>query len=229
MTGYSPALAIVTGLFEFSAAVFVFLSPGRKRILYPSGLLLLLLAGYQFAEVAVCANPGRLLLARIAYFDITWLPPVGLWLALQFCLPKRKWVKIFPLTYFAAGAVLSVWLMVDPNCVTKTVCDLVIARYSTTNPFEIVYAIYYQSGLVLLIFGSAAGMAYAGDAVLRKHLVNLQTGVLGFLLPSLVVRLMVSQSRGINTSVMCHFALVLAVSLFVLVLRERRSINAAAE
>jgi len=43
---YSPLLAILSGFFEFAAAIFTFLSPGRKRILYPVGLLFLLLAGY---------------------------------------------------------------------------------------------------------------------------------------------------------------------------------------
>ena len=222
MIGYSPLLAVVTGVLEFSAAAYVFLSPGRKRILYPAGLLLLLLAGYQFSEVAVCANPGRLLFSQIAYFDITWLPPVGLWLGLQLCQPQKRWMKIVPLAFFAAGLIFSVWLMVDPNCVTRSVCDLVLARYTTNNPFHIAYVIYYQSGLLMMIFGAAAGMAYTGDAVLRKHLLNLQAGVLGFLFPSIAFRILVPDSAELETSVMCHFALILAVSLFFLVLRERR-------
>jgi len=86
---YSPVLAIATGLFEFAAAVFTFLSSGRKRILYPIGLLFLLLAGYQFSEAAVCANPDNLVLSRLAFSDITWLPPLGLWLVYQLSPWKR--------------------------------------------------------------------------------------------------------------------------------------------
>jgi hypothetical protein len=58
--------------------------------------------------------------------------------------------------------------------------------------------------------------------VRRKHWANLQTGLLGFLLPALAVRLLLAESDGILPSVMCHFAAVLAASLFFLVLRERR-------
>ena len=68
---YSPLLAIVTGIFEFGAAIFAFVSAGRKHILYPAGLILLLLAGYQFAEVAVCSQPENLFFARVAFFNIT--------------------------------------------------------------------------------------------------------------------------------------------------------------
>ena len=219
---YSPLLAIITGVFEFTAAFFVFSSPGRKRILYPTGVLLLILAGYQFSEVAVCYNPGQLLFARIALFDITWLPPLAMWLGLQLIATRKKWMAFLPLTYFAVGLALAVWVMVDPNCVTKSVCEIVIARYISPNPFDIVYAIYYQSGILVLIFGTAVGLAYGTDPVLRKHMANLQVGILGFVLPSLVVRILVSNSRGITASVMCHFAVILAVSLVFLVLRERR-------
>ncbi len=219
---YSPLLAIFTGVFEFIAALFVFSSPGRKRILYPTGLLLLLLAGYQFSEVAVCYNPGQLLFARIAFFDITWLPPLAMWLGLQLFAARKKWMAIIPLTYFAVGFVLATWVMVDPRCVTKSVCEIVVARYISPNPFDIVYALYYQSGLLVLIFGTAVGLAYESDQVLRKHLANLQVGILGFVLPSLVVRIVVSNSGGLTASVMCHFALLLAVSLVFLILRERR-------
>ena len=219
---YSPLLAIITGVFEFIAALFVFSCPGRKRILYPTGVLLLIMAGYQFSEVAVCYNPGQLLFARIAFFDITWLPPLAMWLGLQLIATRKKWMAIIPLTYFAVGLALAVWVMVDPNCVTKSVCEIVIARYITLNLFEIVYTIYYQSGILVLIFGTAVGMVYGADIVLRKHLANLQVGILGLVLPSLAVRILVSDSSGITPSVMCHFAFILAVSLVFLVFRERR-------
>ena len=222
---YSPLLAIFTGVFEFIAALFVFSSPGRKRILYPTGVLFLLLAGYQFSEVAVCFNPSELLFTRIAFFDITWLPPLAMWLGLQLFAARKKWMAIIPLTYFAFGAALAAWVMVDPNCVTKTVCEIVIARYISPNPFDIVYAIYYQSGLFIIIFGTAACLAYEENPVLRKHLANLQVGILGFVLPSLMVRILVPNSGGITASVMCHFALICAVSLVFLVFRERRTIS----
>ena len=106
--GYSPALAIATGIFEFIAAMAAFFSPGRKRILFPTALLFLILAGYQFSEVAVCAHPGNLLFSRLAFFDITWLPAIGLWLVFVTSDPKHRWVKVFPLGYFAAGLGFSI-------------------------------------------------------------------------------------------------------------------------
>jgi hypothetical protein len=219
---YSPLLAIATGLFEFAAAILTHFSPGRKRILYPIGLLFLLLAGYQFSEVAVCANPEKLIFSRLAFLDITWLPPLALWLAYQLSPWKRGWLKIISLGYFAASFGFMVWIIVDSHVVTKSVCQLVLARYTHPNSFDIAYGIFYQTGLAIIIFGTAAGMAYSKDDVLRKHLANLQISILGFVLPSFAVRLLTTEPEGMLPSVMCHFALVLAFSMCFMVIREKR-------
>jgi len=222
MPGYSPLLAVLTGVFETAAAFFAFLSPGRKRILNPVALLLLLLAGYQFAEAAVCADPENLLLSRLAFFDITWLPPVGLWLLGQLALPERKGWRFVAAGYFAAGAALVVWILVDPAVITKSVCQLVIARFWHPAPFETAYGIFYQFGLLLIIGGAAAGLVKSPHRVSRAHLFNLQLGLLGFVLPSLYLWGVLREPAGILPSVMCHFALILAVCLAAIVLRERK-------
>ena len=121
-----------------------------------------------------------------------------------------------------AGAVFAVWIFVDANAVTKSVCQTVIARYFSPHPFDLAYGFYYQSGLAVLIFGCAAAMVKAEYTTARKHIANLQTGVLGFMLPAMAVRVLIDEPTGILPSVMCHFALVLAVSLVFLIARERR-------
>ena len=224
---YSPLLAVITGLLEFGAGIWVFLGLrfGRKRILYPLGMIFLCLAGYQFAEVAVCGHLENKIWTQLAFFDITWLPPLGLWLAAQLSTPRNRWLRTAAFVDMALGLAFSVWIFADPQAITKSVCQLVVARYFPTAVFDISYALFYQVSLLVTIFGAAAGMASSEDAVLRRHLANLQTGLLGFLLPALAVRILVPEAGGgLLPSVMCHFAIVLAVSLFVLVLRERRTV-----
>jgi len=225
MPEYSPVLAVVTGVLEFMAAAWTLRSSGRKRILFPVGLLFLLLAGYQFAEVAVCANPGRRIFAQLAFFDITWLPPLAMWLAYQLYPRRSRGIKGTVLVYFLWAAVLNLWLLLDSGAISKSVCEMVIARFSHSSAFDVAYGIYYQSGLALVVFGAAAGLAASGDPVLRKHLAGLQAGVLGFVLPSLLLRLLFPEPAGILPSVMCHLAVVLAVFLIFLVRRERRLVR----
>jgi len=223
---YSPLLAILTGVLELGTGIWVLLGLrfGRKRILFPPAMIFLLLAGYQFAEVAVCGHSENTIWTQLAYFDITWLPPLGLWLCAQLSAPRNRWLRTAALVDMALALFFSAWIFADPQAITKSVCQLVIARYFPTATFDIPYSLFYQVSLLVTVFGAAAGMASSEDAVLRKHLANLQTGLLGFLLSALAVRLLVPEAEGLLPSVMCHFAIVLAVSLYVLVLRERRTI-----
>ena len=222
MPEYSPILAAVTGVLEVLAAVFTLRSPGRKQILRPVALILLFLAAYQFAEVAVCANPSILPLSRLAYFFVAWLPPIALRLVVILDARKGKVLRAASLFYFALAAALCLWIIVDPGCITRTVCQVVIARYFPKAAFDIAYGLFYQTCLLFAVFSAGIVMASCGDPVARKHLANLQMGILGFMFPALAVRILVAEPAGLTPSVMCHFALVLAASLVALVLRERR-------
>jgi hypothetical protein len=226
---YSPILAILTGVLEVAAGLYALSGPGRKTVLRPVAVILFLLAGYQFAEVAVCARPNALVLSRLAYLDITWMPPFGLGLAVVCAERWRKALRAVAAFYFAAAAVLCVWILADGGVITRSVCELVIARYFVARPFDLAYGLFYQSGLLWVVFGAGLALAGAGDAVARKHLANLQLGVLGFIAPAVVVRMLFDDGPGdLLPSVMCHFALVLAVSLVGLIVRERRSGRTAA-
>ena len=70
-------------------------------------------------------------------------------------------------------------------------------------------------------------MVASDDPIDRRHWANLQTGILGFMLPALAVSLLSPEPDGLLPSVMCHFAIVLAVSLYFLALRERRTTSAS--
>jgi hypothetical protein len=219
---YSPILALVTGALEVVGGVYALVSPGRKAILRPVALILFLLAGYQFAEVAVCANPAALAYSRLAYVIITWLPPAALRLAVALRGRRGRVLPAVALVYFAAAAALCLWILADRGLITRTVCDLITARYVQTTPFAVVYGLYYQSSLLWIVFGTGLAMASAGDAVERKHMANLQLGVLGFMFPAIAVRILVAGPGDVLPSAMCHFALILAASLVAMAARERR-------
>ncbi len=224
--GYSPILAIVTGGLEIAAVAWVFsgLCRGRKSILRLAGAILVLLAGYQFAEALVCARPDLKLWSQLAYLDITWLPPLGLWLTARLsgsaAIPAR--VAAWAETVLAAG--FSIWILANPGVISRSICELVVARFYPTVPFDIAYGVFYQAGLAGIIFGTAYGMGKMHDTVLRKHLALLQAGILGFVLPAFAIGLMAPDEPGsLMPSVMCHLAIVLAAALFAIVLRERRA------
>jgi hypothetical protein len=222
MPGYSPALALLTGGLEVAAGLYALSGPGRKTILRPVAAILFPLAAYQFAEVAVCAMPAAGLWPRLAYLVITWLPPAGLWLAVALDEKREKVLRGACLLYALASAGLCLWIIAKPGVITTSVCSLVLARYFPKRGFDVVYALYYQTALLVIVFGSGIAMARGRDEVLRKHLANLQLGVLGFMAPAIAVRLLTRGPGDLLPSAMCHFALVLAASLIGLVRRERK-------
>lgn len=187
----------------------------------PAILILILLAGYQFAEVATCYNPGNTFLARLAFVDVVWLPPLGVWLAYRLSSPKRVWLRNTAIALFAGAGILTMLILRDPHFIAKSVCDVVVARYFSEQTLYLIYGGYYQFGLLILIFGTALGVSENSDPVLKKHMTDLHLGVLGFTLPSLVLILGLEQF-GATTSIMCHLALVLAIFLWRIILRERQ-------
>jgi len=227
MPSYLPLLAVITGILETVGAVWAMAGRGRRTILVPIAFIFALLAGYQFAEAAVCARPANLLFSRLAFLDITWLPPAGLWLVFRLTSGRSRWRIALPLFYSAAALAVSVWIALDPSCITQSVCRMVLAVFRHAPVFEYVFGIFYQSAMFVLIAWPSIELARAGDPLIRKHLASVQLGVLGFVLPSLYLRIMMREPEGLLPSVMCHFAVTLALGLAVSVARERAAANAA--
>lgn len=224
---YSPGLALVTGALELMACVFVLRGPGRKAVLGPAAVILFLLASYQFAEVAVCSRPEALAYARLAYLIITWLPPFGLRLLVELDGRRSRPLRAAALGYFAAAAGMCAWLLAVPGLITATVCDLVTARYFQPTLFAVAYGVFYQTGLLWLVFGSWRAMTAAREPRSRSQIGSLLAGVLGFMVPSLVIRVLMPGPGDIVPSVMCHFAVILAAGLVAMIVRERRSAGQA--
>lgn len=223
---YSPDLSIATAAFEIAAAVWALRSPGRPAILRTTALILVLLAGYQLIEVFVCANPSELLWARAAFADVIWLPALGCLLTVQLARPRRAfWARAANAGLLVAGA-FTVWAFIDPDFVSRSVCQAVIASYTTPSSAYELYGAAYHLGLWGMVFGGVAAMAHIDRPVDRAHLADVVMGTAGFIIPALLTQVLVPEAIDAMPSVMCHYALVLGIFLTRLVARERREVGA---
>ena len=218
---YSPALAIVTAVGELAAARWVLQGPGRRWLLRHVAALLVLLAGYQVIEVFVCARPDDNLLARLAFADVVWLPALGVALIVRLSSAARGWQRHAMHAFLGGAGALTAWVLLDPEAVTGTICHAVIATYRNPSEHYVLYGAFYQLGLMSMIFGAGRAAASCNDELRRRHLIDIQTGTLAFVLPSLLAVSLLPQAEGAMPSVMCHFAALLAVFLVRLVVRER--------
>jgi len=221
--GYMPWLSIVTATLEFAGAVWVLRGPGRPAIKHRTALLLLLLASYQVAEVWVCANPEALLRARLAFCSIIWLPTAGLSLMAHYRGGPSAGERVFLGLSAAWCLVLCVWVLVDPEFVTGTVCSTVLATFSRgTKAFDYAYGGFYEMGLLALMLSGAVVMRTSDDPLARAHAADLQIGTILLVVPALLTQVIWKDLDPSLPSLMCHYALFLALFLMRANLREQR-------
>ena len=229
---YSPVLAIATASFEVLVAGWAHRARPRsasRSVLWTTSAILLLLAGYQLAEVAICADVAAAgFLPRLAFVIVTPLPSLGRVLIAQLRRPRSRflWGAAHAMLGVAAGVV--VWILVDRSFASASVCNAVYARYTHAMPRFLAYGGFYWAGLAGMIAFSGHGTMTCRDPRRRQELAWVLGGTTGFVGLSMLTSWFVPTTRGALPSILCHFALFLAVCLARLVALERRRPEAAA-
>jgi len=217
--GYSPTLAVGTAAFEIIAAGWAFAlartkGRGDRAVAFTTGVILFLLAGYQLTEVAICSDVAAAgFLPRLAFIIVTWLPALGLLLIAQIRRPRSRALYGCAIGMLALSAGIVAWIALDSSFASASVCNAVYARYAHAQPRFQLYAAYYWVGLLGMILLSGYGMRTSIEPRGRRLFAHIETGTLGFILPSIAVSYFVPETRHALPSVLCHFALILAFLL----------------
>jgi len=224
---YSPVLAVATAAFEIVVAAWalgrVRRSHDERSVLLTTSAILLLLAAYQLAEVAICADVTAAGFGpRLAFIIVTWLPPLDLLLIAQLRKPRSRVTSGAAYAMLAAAAGMVVWISVDRSFATASVCNAVYARYVHAMPRFFIYSSFYWVGLLEMVLLSGYGALACRDKRRRGQLMQLFVGTLAFVVPSIALSWFVPPARGALPSIMCHFALVFAVCLARLIHLEGR-------
>jgi len=223
---YSPTLAVATAAFEIIAAAWALTLPyarrfgsrrdrfGYRTVMWSTGAILLLLAGYQLTEVAICADVSAAgFLPRMAFIIVTWLPALGLLLVAEIQRPRSGFLHGCALVMLGASAGIVAWIALDRSFATASVCNAVFARYAHAQPRFQFYAAYYWVGLLGMAALSGYGVHTSADPRRRRMHAHVLVGTLGFVLPSILLSHFVPAARSALPAVMCHFAIILAVAL----------------
>jgi hypothetical protein len=222
---YSPLLSTATALFEIAAAVWVLRGYGRRPILRTTAGILLFLAGYQIIEALLCSGwlpVGGSVLPRLAFMVVAWLPPTGLLLVAQLYPSRSRILHHFAIAMYIFCLVLVTCIALQPSFVAASVCLIVFARYTNPTALYGFYGIFYQFGLMSMLALSAYGVTICDDPRQRRLLGQVLLGSLAFILPSLVTVSVIPVAENALPSILCHFALFMALFLVRLVVIERR-------
>ncbi|HEY6736446.1 MAG TPA: hypothetical protein VI322_01890 [Candidatus Saccharimonadia bacterium] len=206
---FSPPVMLGTIITEWSLAALVILhyrlTLSRRLIVF----MLICLGGFQLAEYSVCGHYGySLLWSRLGYILITLLPALGIHLVASLSQARTQLVFV-PYTLAATFAGL---FAVLPNNLNQSVCTGNYIIFQLNPVLGRLWGWYYlaaiTTGLLLTANGAASGRAKS-----RPALFWLAIGYLSFMLPSLIIY-WVAPATGLGMpSIMCGFALGLAIVL----------------
>jgi len=244
---YSPTLALATAAFEIAVAFWTLMyiaklrsllrrqdrrphegtqSDSRQAIGRTTVAILLLLAGYQITEVAICADPAASgILPRAAFSIVTGLPPLGILLVAQLHRPRSRayYAGAYAALVVCAGVIG--WIALDPSFASASVCNAVFALYNHTTSHFALYSWYYWIGLFAMVAFSGLSLRRRIEQPHRSLMRAVFLGTLGFVVPSVLTTRFAPAAEGALPSIMCHFALILALALAWMVYRMRRPVT----
>lgn len=171
--------------------------------------IMILLQVYQLMEFFLCIGMNEGIVGKLALITITFLPPFGHLLVLRAL--KKHWFDIY--LWFAFGIGFAIYYSVIPNSLMVLDCNPFYATYFF--PLGNLYTAYYFGvilwSLILLIFYLFRTKA---TFLVRRDLYVL-TGYIAFLLPMIFTYWLFEESRNSVTSILCKYAILLAVTLFI--------------
>lgn len=215
---FSPPVMLATFIIEICCAIYVVWRYKLTPITRLAALVLLGLATFQLAEYNICEGAwgvDSLTWARIGYVAITLLPPLGLHMATK--LAGRRQPVLVTAAYAAAAAFSAFFLLVGHGMQSEQ-CLGNYVIFKTASWAIMPYTAYYY-GLLLLTVGYAwqasRNLSHANQ---KRALFALALGYLAFIVPTTAVNIVEPETIAGIPSIMCGFAVLLALILTLVVL-----------
>jgi len=214
---FSPPVMLATLAIETALALYTIWRYNMTVIVRLAVVMLLALATFQLAEYFVCTGIGSMAApwSRVGFVAITALPPLGLHMIHVLAgKPRRRLV-------YGGYAVMVLFMgsfLFSPGIFTGHVCTGNYVIFQFTANITGVYSVYYFGWILV---GMGLGFRWANELKAKgkasiKQLQTVQGLILGylvFLVPSaLSMAVNPAVRRGIP-SVLCGFAVLLALIL----------------
>ena len=211
---FSPPVMIATFLIEVFGALWLLYRYKTTLAAKLMIAILLCLGLFQFAEYMVCEGAlgiSSLDWARIGYVAITFLPPLGLHLGMA--IAKRHHKLVLIVSYVAAITFSAFFLFVERG-MGGSVCLGNYVLFDIAEAAVWPYFFYYYGWLAL---GTVLAWEFARKPGIERHakdaLRGLAVGYMAFILPTTIVNIINPETIAGIPSIMCGFAVILALVL----------------
>ncbi len=205
---------IATCVIEVACAIYVAVRYKMTPISRLAMAILVGLAVFQLAEYNVCEGSwgvNSLTWARIGYVAITLLPPLGLHLATKIAGQKQRLLIICA---YGTAAIFAYIFLFAGQGMTSQECLGNYVIFHIAHWAALPYVIYYY-GWLLVSVGYAVFISTKKKikAHKRQALVALTAGYLAFILPTTAANIVDPSTIAGIPSIMCGFAVILALIL----------------
>lgn len=208
---FSPPVMLFTFFVELGIALYILTTSKIKPVTALMVAILVFLAIFQLSEFQVCSNKS-LMWMRIGYASITMLPPLGIHLI--GVITKRKWLAY--LSYTLAGIFIITFLF-STRSLANAFCG---GNYVMVITNGVIASKYFPLYYYLMLFIALTDIAnyvknlpntYKSSQPEPRFLLWILLGYLSFLVPTAAVYLLSTEARRGIPSIMCGFAILLAL------------------
>ncbi len=213
---FSPPVMIATFCIEIAGALWTLWKYKANRASQLICLILVFLATFQFAEYMVCERAvflSSLAWAKVGFASISMLPALGFHLTLE--LAQKKSRLLLGLGYAFALSFAAFFLIIAHG-IASSQCTGNYVIFQMMPNMMYFYAFYYHVWLVIGI--SMAFKASREGLKNATSLLYLGIGYASFMLPTTIVYLIDPTTIAGIPSIMCGFAVLLALCLIFAVL-----------
>lgn len=200
----------MTFLVEFILAAYVLIRYRKSPVVNITVSILFLLAIFQLAEYMICGGLGlsNIEWAKLGYMAITILPALGIHLILS--LAKEKMTALLVVAYSSAVSYILYFALASQSVIARE-CAANYALFDTQGYGAFLYAFYYYGWLlVALLLAAYMARKHPSKARVMKWMV---AGYSSFIIPTTLANLLYPATMAAIPSVMCGFAIILAIIL----------------
>lgn len=211
---FSPPVMLFTFLFEFSAAFYILWRYNMSTLVRLVTTMLLALGTFQLAEYMICGGLGfsGIEWARLGYISITLLPILGLHIITTLAGKKAPWL-IYPA--YASMVAFGLYYAFVPGAINAHECRPNYAVFNVTETNALLYSLYYYGWLLM---GVILTLVWSRNNPAAKALRWMCVGYLVFMIPTVTVNLINPATIAGIPSIMCGFAVILAIVLLLFVM-----------
>jgi hypothetical protein len=207
---FSPPVMLLTFIIEFGLAIY---TAWRYKITPTSRLaiaIFLSLGVFQLSEYMICGGLGlkNIDWARYGFASITLLPALGIHMLTVLAEKNKKWLIN---AAYATCTPLVAYFLISPDAFNNHACYANYAVFNASHAISLLFSAYYYGWMIVGIFLAKRW----GDKNKEKRatLYTMIAAYLAFIVPTTYFNIIDPTTVSGIPSIMCGFAVLLAIIL----------------